>query len=104
MAKKKDVSRTWNVDKYLCPNMEHNPWSPRGPGKHGFMQVGLGNDEKTFEQPETLHVFVGIGSPSRFIYCGKYKLSRVVRLTTDEWASLPEKACRDSICTVVGPG
>lgn len=99
-AKGRDVSYEWDVYKYLCPNMENNPWSPLEPGKHGFMQVGLGHDKKTFRRPETRHVFVGIGKPTRLIYCGKYELSRTKRLNAKEWATLSEKVCRGSICTV----
>ena len=85
-----DVARQWNVGGYLCPNMEHNPWSPLAPGKHGYMQQGLGLEKETFVRPEEQHVFVGVGSTKQYIYCGKYRLWRVERLTQEEWKALPE--------------
>ncbi|KAH9947973.1 hypothetical protein B0H21DRAFT_778217 [Amylocystis lapponica] len=69
--------------------MDHNPWLPTGPGKHGFMQVGLGREKTAFNTPEIRHVFVGAGK--RLKYCGLYEVSRVDPLSIAEWGSLPEK-------------
>ncbi|TBU46123.1 hypothetical protein BD309DRAFT_989088 [Dichomitus squalens] len=70
--------------------MDHNAWSPAGPGKHGYMQVGLGRDRKLFnDQGEYRHVFVGAGK--LFLYCGWYHVLRVDALTEDEWGTLPDK-------------
>ncbi|KAI0800924.1 hypothetical protein C8Q74DRAFT_1185484, partial [Fomes fomentarius] len=70
--------------------MDHNAWCPVGPGKHGYMQVGLGRDLKLFngERVEQ-HVFVGAGK--FFLYCGLYHVQRVERLTKEEWETLPPK-------------
>ncbi|KAL6310030.1 hypothetical protein BKA93DRAFT_757194 [Sparassis latifolia] len=78
----------WDIGEYLCPNMEHNPWAPTGPGSHGFMQVGLGREKDAFNEPEIRHVFVG--AKSQYYYCGKYEVVRVERLTVAEWQTLPE--------------
>ena len=81
---------------YLCPNMDHNAWSPAGPGKHGYMQVGLGRDRKLFnDQGEYRHVFVGAGK--LFLYCGWYHVLRVEPLTQDEWETLPAKVRFSSV-------
>ncbi|KAI0830656.1 hypothetical protein BC628DRAFT_1408103 [Trametes gibbosa] len=70
--------------------MDHNAWSPAGPGKHGYMQVGLGRDRKLFnEGGDYRHVFVGAGK--HFLYCGWYHVQRVEPLTKEEWATLPTK-------------
>ncbi|EED82381.1 predicted protein [Postia placenta Mad-698-R] len=69
--------------------MDHNPWSPTSPGKHGYMQVGLGQDKARFNTPEIRHIFVGNGG--RFKYSGKYEVSRVEPLSVDEWNTLPDK-------------
>ncbi|KAI1793896.1 hypothetical protein LXA43DRAFT_971553 [Ganoderma leucocontextum] len=70
--------------------MDHNAWSPAGPGKHGYMQVGLGRDRKLFnDQGEYRHVFVGAGK--LLVYCGWYHVLRVEALTKDEWETLPDK-------------
>ncbi|KAH9847373.1 hypothetical protein C2E23DRAFT_871835 [Lenzites betulinus] len=70
--------------------MDHNAWCPAGPGKHGYMQVGLGRDRKLFnEGGDYRHVFVGAGK--HFLYCGWYHVQRVDPLTKEEWATLPLK-------------
>lgn len=72
--------------------MDHNAWSPAGPGQHGYMQVGLGRDAKLFnDDGEERHVFVGTGR--FFLYCGWYHVQRVTALTAEEWATLPDKVC-----------
>lgn len=85
----KPLAIRWQVDEYLCPKMDHNPWSPTSPGKHGYMQVGLGQDKARFNTPEIRHIFVGNGG--RFKYSGKYEVSRVEPLSVDEWNTLPDK-------------
>ncbi|KAI0331928.1 hypothetical protein GY45DRAFT_1299868 [Cubamyces sp. BRFM 1775] len=69
--------------------MDHNAWSPRGPGKHGYIQVGLGRDRQLFNTGVHRHVFVGAGK--HFVYCGWYLVLRVEPLTKDEWSTLPLK-------------
>ncbi|KAI0375346.1 hypothetical protein BV20DRAFT_933411 [Pilatotrama ljubarskyi] len=69
--------------------MDHNAWSPAGPGKHGYMQVGLGRDRKFFNEGDYRHVFVGAGK--HFLYCGWYHVIRVDPLSKEEWATLPPK-------------
>ncbi|KAH9898057.1 hypothetical protein C8Q73DRAFT_640932 [Cubamyces lactineus] len=69
--------------------MDHNAWSPPGPGKHGYIQVGLGRDRKLFNTGVHRHVFVGAGK--HFVYCGWYLVLRVEPLTKDEWSTLPPK-------------
>ncbi|KAI9058845.1 hypothetical protein FKP32DRAFT_1231163 [Trametes sanguinea] len=83
------LARNHNISCFLCPNMDHNPWSPSGPGKHGYMQVGLGRDKDLFNDGEYRHVFVGAGK--HLIYCGWYHALRVERLTKEEWTTLPQK-------------
>ncbi|OSD03623.1 hypothetical protein PYCCODRAFT_240508 [Trametes coccinea BRFM310] len=83
------LARSHNISCYLCPNMDHNAWSPSGPGKHGYMQVGLGRDRDLFNDGEYRHVFVGAGK--HFVYCGWYHVLRVERLTKEEWGTLPPK-------------
>ncbi|KAI0361243.1 hypothetical protein OH77DRAFT_1492336 [Trametes cingulata] len=70
--------------------MDHNAWSPAGPGKHGYMQVGLGRDRKFFNEGDYRHAFVGTGK--HLIYCGWYHVIRVDPLTLEEWATLPPKS------------
>ncbi|PIL31620.1 hypothetical protein GSI_06322 [Ganoderma sinense ZZ0214-1] len=85
-----DLARSHDIQDYLCPNMDHNAWSPAGPGKHGYMQVGLGRDRKLFnDQGDHRHVFVGAGK--LLLYCGWYHVLRVEPLTKDEWGNLPDK-------------
>ncbi|RDX50386.1 hypothetical protein OH76DRAFT_1348811 [Lentinus brumalis] len=70
--------------------MDHNAWSPPGPGQHGYMQVGLGRDRKLFNgEGEYRHVFVGGGK--FFLYCGWYHVLRVDPLTKEEWDTLPPR-------------
>ena len=70
--------------------MDHNAWSPAGPGKHGYMQVGLGRDRKLFNgEGDRRHVFVGAGK--LLLYCGWYHVLRVEALTKEEWDTLPDK-------------
>ncbi|KAI0673479.1 hypothetical protein C8Q78DRAFT_627832 [Trametes maxima] len=84
------LARKHGIQDYLCPNMDHNAWSPAGPGKHGFIQVGLGRDRKLFNgEGDYRHVFVGAGK--HLIYCGWYHVLRVEPLTKDEWETLPAK-------------
>ncbi|KAJ8494620.1 hypothetical protein ONZ51_g2201 [Trametes cubensis] len=84
------------IQDYLCPNMDHNAWSPPGPGKHGYIQVGLGRDRKLFNTGVHRHVFVGAGK--HFVYCGWYLVLRVEPLTKDEWSTLPPKV-RNYMCS-----
>ena len=84
------LARKRAISSYLCPNMDHNPWSPSGPGQHGYMQVGLGRDSKLFNgEGEEQHVFVGAGK--FLLYCGLYHVQRVDPLTKEEWHALPLK-------------
>ncbi|KAI0961811.1 hypothetical protein AcW1_000790 [Taiwanofungus camphoratus] len=85
----KALAVKWDIDEYLCPNMDHNPWLPTGPGKHGYMQVGLGRDGVRFNEPVHQHVFVGLGKV--LTYCGVYEVERVNPLLQEEWETLPEK-------------
>ncbi|RPD81982.1 hypothetical protein L226DRAFT_607194 [Lentinus tigrinus ALCF2SS1-7] len=85
-----DLARRYDITEFLCPNMDHNAWSPPGPGQHGYMQVGLGRDRKLFNgEGEYRHVFVGGGK--FFLYCGWYHVLRVDPLTKEEWGVLPPK-------------
>ncbi|KAI8980669.1 hypothetical protein BD414DRAFT_492913 [Trametes punicea] len=83
------LARNRDIHDYLCPNMDHNAWSPAGPGKHGYMQVGLGRDRKLFNEGDYRHVFVGAGK--HLVYCGWYHVFRVEPLTKEEWATLPPR-------------
>ncbi len=92
-----DLARERGIQDYLCPNMDHNAWSPAGPGKHGYMQVGLGRDKKLFNDAgDYRHVFVGAGK--YFLYCGWYHVLRVEPLTKEEWDTLPPKVRHYVIC------
>ncbi|CDO76625.1 hypothetical protein BN946_scf184868.g39 [Trametes cinnabarina] len=91
-----ELARKHGISTYLCPNMDHNAWSPPGPGRHGYMQVGLGRDRDLFNNGEYRHVFVGAGK--HFVYCGWYHVLRVERLTQDEWTTLPPKV-RTNVCS-----
>ncbi|KAI0778526.1 hypothetical protein BD413DRAFT_110610 [Trametes elegans] len=84
-----NLAQRHGIQDYLCPNLDHNAWSPTGPGKHGYMQVGLGRDSKRFNEGDLRHVFVGAGSHLQ--YCGWYRVLRVQPLTKEEWATLPQK-------------
>ncbi|KAI9058841.1 hypothetical protein FKP32DRAFT_1549455, partial [Trametes sanguinea] len=79
--------------------MDHNAWSPSGPGKHGYMQVGLGRDRDLFNEGEYRHVFVGAGK--HFLYCGWYHVLRVEPLTKEEWGTLPPKVQSTYAATTV---
>lgn len=92
-----DLAREHGIQDYLCPNMDHNAWSPAGPGKHGYMQVGLGRDKRLFKDAgDYRHVFVGAGK--HFLYCGWYHVLRVEPLTKEEWETLPPKVRHIVIC------
>lgn len=92
MSKKRDVNG------YLCPGLDHNPWCPSLPGQHGYIFVGLGREKDTFLEPEEHNVFVGLKKKGkdtrRFRYLGKYRAVRVQPLTKEEWATLPEHVSR----------
>ncbi|KAJ3538730.1 hypothetical protein NMY22_g5040 [Coprinellus aureogranulatus] len=94
VASQSTLSKKRKVSGYLCPSLDHNPWCPSKPGKHGFMFVGLGREKDTFSEPEVHNVFVGLPKKGkdrrRFRYLGKYKAFRVQPLTVQEWAGLPE--------------
>ncbi|KAF9044818.1 hypothetical protein BDZ89DRAFT_1058912 [Hymenopellis radicata] len=80
------------IDKYLCPNLDQNPWCPAVPGQHGYMFVGLGAECDTFLAPERCTLFIGQKRDSRaagrFQYLGEYIAQRVDALTLDEWNTL----------------
>lgn len=82
------------MNAYLCPGLDHNPWCPSIPGRHGYIFVGLGREKDTFLEPEEHNVFVGLKKKGkdtrRFKYLGKYRAVRVQPLTKEEWAGLPE--------------
>lgn len=88
-----DLARKFGIDGYMCPDMEWNPWSPAGPGQHGYMQTGFGQSDNLYEVAEVQHVFVGVGSPKKYIYCGKYNIHRVDRLDPTEWHALSQQVC-----------
>lgn len=74
---------------YICPQIDMNRWLPTSPGRHGFMQVGLGREKTTFVSPVICPLFVGVDG--RFKYSGLYEATRVDPLTADEWNALPEQ-------------
>ncbi len=80
------------IDKYLCPNLDQNPWCPTVPGQHGYMFVGLDMECDTFLTPERCTLFLGQKRDSRaagrFQYLGEYIAQRVDALTLDEWNTL----------------
>ncbi|KAK7058860.1 hypothetical protein VNI00_001484 [Paramarasmius palmivorus] len=91
-ATKSHLATSQDVDVYLCPNLDNNPWCPANPGEHGYIFVGLGREHATFLEEEYRHVFVGkkVAGQSRLSmsYVGFYRCFRVEALTVDEWASL----------------
>ncbi|KAF9452657.1 hypothetical protein P691DRAFT_772106 [Macrolepiota fuliginosa MF-IS2] len=88
-----DLSKKRNIEEYLCPRLDHNPWCPSTPGQHGYMFVGLGKEKNTYTTPQLRNLFIGL--PKRnskeeryFRYLGVYRVSRVDSLSTEEWKSL----------------
>ncbi|TEB39262.1 hypothetical protein FA13DRAFT_1725238 [Coprinellus micaceus] len=94
VAKQSTLAKKRDVNAYLCPGLDHNPWCPSIPGRHGYIFVGLGREKDTFLEPEEHNVFVGLKKKGkdtrRFKYLGKYRAVRVQPLTKEEWAGLPE--------------
>ncbi|KDQ30674.1 hypothetical protein PLEOSDRAFT_1101660 [Pleurotus ostreatus PC15] len=87
----KEIARRLNINSFLCPNLDLNPWCPIIPGDHGYMFVGLGTEKNIFEIPETHQLFVGLEGPKRqklFRYMGVYKVSRSDPLPIQEWNAL----------------
>lgn len=85
------IGRKYGIQDFLCLNIDTHVWSPPGPGKHGFMYVGLGKDQDLFATSERRHLFVGKGK--YFQYCGHYEVLRVQPLAKNEWTTLPMKVC-----------
>ncbi|KAK7058861.1 hypothetical protein VNI00_001485 [Paramarasmius palmivorus] len=81
-----------NIDVYVCPNIDQNPWCPDAPGKHGYMFVGLTVDHSTFVTKERRHIFLGERKTKNksldMTYLGLYECLRVDPLTVNEWESL----------------
>ncbi|KAG7450390.1 uncharacterized protein BT62DRAFT_509494 [Guyanagaster necrorhizus] len=87
------LAQKHGIDCYLCPNLEHNPWCPTIPGRHGYIFVGLGMDKDAFVKKEEFYtVFVGIkensSSPRLLRYLGRYTATHVAPLTVAEWNTL----------------
>ncbi|KAJ7293699.1 hypothetical protein C8J57DRAFT_1269697, partial [Mycena rebaudengoi] len=80
------------INKFLVPNVSMNPWCPTSPGHNGYMFVGLGNECKSFSEPEQLNVFVSVPQASsstlQVKYLGLYEVVRVQPLTPAEWGTL----------------
>ncbi|KAJ2928897.1 hypothetical protein H1R20_g8267, partial [Candolleomyces eurysporus] len=93
VSKQGKISKKRDLNGYLCPGLDHNPWCPSIPGQHGYIFVGLGREKDTFRVPEEHNVFVGLKKKSketrRFRYLGKYQAKRVDSLSRNEWLSLP---------------
>ncbi|KAJ6575241.1 hypothetical protein B0H19DRAFT_1127820 [Mycena capillaripes] len=91
-ASQKPLAKDCGMNKFLCPNLNQNPWCPRSPGKHGYMFVGLGNENETFREPEQLNLFLSTppqGSRNLEVtYLGVYEVSRASGLTVAEWETL----------------
>ncbi|KAJ7597160.1 hypothetical protein C8J56DRAFT_1021484 [Mycena floridula] len=89
---KTDLCKTHNIDTYLCPNLDQNPWCPTIPGQHGFMFVGLGIDQHTFINEGQYPLFVGFNTKQsktrEYKYMGTYTAKRHPSLSVDEWKSL----------------
>ncbi|KAF7339368.1 Acetyltransferase component of pyruvate dehydrogenase complex [Mycena sanguinolenta] len=77
--KQKSLAESCNIEKFLVPNQNQNPWCPRFPGEHGYMFVGLGNERETFQEPERLNLFLSVptgGSKALEVtYMGFYEVS-----------------------------
>ncbi|KAJ6519945.1 hypothetical protein C8R45DRAFT_41676 [Mycena sanguinolenta] len=90
--KQKSLAKSCDIEKFLVPNQNQNPWCPRLPGEHGYMFVGLGNERETFREPERLNLFLSVpagGSKALEVtYMGFYEVSRVAPLSVDEWRTL----------------
>jgi len=91
-----DLARGRNIEEYLCPRLDHNPWCPSVPGQHGYMFVGLGRDKDTYTIPKLCNLFVGIPkcgekSERNFRYLGVYRVSRVESLNVSEWETLGQE-------------
>ncbi|KAG5353377.1 hypothetical protein C0989_007522 [Termitomyces sp. Mn162] len=81
------LAKTHDISMYLCPALELNPWCPTTPGKHGYMFVGLGQEEKTFMEPHVgLNVFLGKtrshGKPKEYCYLGVYTAFKIIYSNT----------------------
>ncbi|KAJ6503409.1 hypothetical protein C8R47DRAFT_1106051 [Mycena vitilis] len=91
---RKPLAEEHDIKKFLCPNLNQNPWCPRSPGKHGYMFVGLGNESDTFREPEHLNLFLSVPPPPKsgnaleVTYLGLYEATRVSGLTAAEWQML----------------
>ncbi|TBU31489.1 hypothetical protein BD311DRAFT_776152 [Dichomitus squalens] len=68
--------------------MERDPWSPTGPGKHGYWFRPAKARRVQFRENEKRHVFVGTDA-GLYHYCGYYRIVPSGKLTKDEWSSLP---------------
>ncbi|KAG6911871.1 hypothetical protein DXG01_000118 [Tephrocybe rancida] len=90
------LARAHGVAMYLCPAFELNPWCPISPGQHGYIFVGLGQEQNTFMEPHTgLNLFLGksrsSSKPKEYQYLGVYTAVRVAALDVNEWNSLSEE-------------
>jgi hypothetical protein len=101
-----DLAKGRNIEEYLCPRLDHNPWCPSTPGQHGYMFVGLGREKHTYTNPQLRNLFAGLPKRSHkdernFRYLGVYRVSRVEPLSTAEWGTLHDAVCRFffSLCT-----
>jgi hypothetical protein len=83
-----------HIEDYLCPRLDHNPWCPSTPGRHGYIFVGAGKEKHLYTSPHLCNLFVGLPKHSNkeerlFRYLGVYKASCVDSLSVEEWQSLP---------------
>ncbi|KAJ3561277.1 hypothetical protein NP233_g10288 [Leucocoprinus birnbaumii] len=88
-----DLAKGRNIEEYLCPRLDHNPWCPSNPGQHGYMFVGLSREKDTYTTPKMRNLFVGLPKRSHkderfFRYLGVYRVSRVDPLSVNEWKTL----------------
>ncbi|KIY45465.1 hypothetical protein FISHEDRAFT_76645 [Fistulina hepatica ATCC 64428] len=90
ITSKTSLSRENNISCYLCPALFHNPWTPRNPGQHGYMFVGLGSDRGTFIELETCPLFVKFGEKD-YRFMGVYAATRDKDLSVEEWENLSEE-------------
>ncbi|KAF8589694.1 hypothetical protein K439DRAFT_300469 [Ramaria rubella] len=91
--KRKAIGRELEINSFMCPNLDHNPWAPTYPGQDEYMFVGLGKEEGAFLISETHEVFVQF-APKKMFYAGKYECVKTRDSTPTEWHGLDEKLKR----------
>ncbi|KAI0746677.1 hypothetical protein C8Q80DRAFT_1176666 [Daedaleopsis nitida] len=83
------------ITRYLLVTLEEHPWAPSQPGAHGYVVVGLGNEQDLFQSGDCRHLLVGVGC--HYQYCGWYRITVTEPLTPDEWCLLPPTVKRTQL-------